>query len=517
MPRVTAIQTTLQVPGQGVTGIQTDIRLPNNRVRTSTSDVKREELKKQLNFIAVCSPNFSLGYKVKNQAKAVDDFKEAFLDVRDLILNQEGKESSLEAINDFTINFDLQVATYTDPATGEETTVDLMNINETLVEEFFNQADELIHFRRNQDLRISQHGKGNLKGEAPLIRNAEATQALSTQFADCAQRNVPRALAQEEYSSIERVSIAKRLLFSEMLDGRFPVKLGELIKKKQKDYDDALKNKADRKLVNQLHSEVEQLRELQKKLKGLDPYALSLVLSMYPVEEPIYPEEVEKRAKEIERGLIHGLKYNDKNKNNSEEQAKMSYIRDLIGMLYINRWEYHSYCQKHNMKMKQEGIADVYLRAAIAYANGEDPKDVSKQIVSTLCEGFSDDLKKEVQTLIDDIEFSNIPDPQVREFDFETKAPIPSGLTQKVKESKLDDWRRMARDEMMKMRHLMWNPPAPAVLPAPTITPTAAPAALPAPTVTPTVTPAPATASAGIATGTWNFFRNLYRSYYPIS
>lgn len=224
-----------------------------------------------------------------------------------------------------------------------------------------------------------------------------------------------------------------------------------------------------------MEREIHELKTLQDRLNQLDNYALTTVLTHYPTganrkggvldssiqrATDLFTDHLFEAKKGLQSSLsrriikikeLLGQVEGDK-KELHEDPDHQKYAKDLEGMFHLHRWDYQAFCGKKNMMPKQEGLEDIFLRKAIAYADGNpDPN------TPMLFSGLSDANKAEVKAILPTIPFREII-PSLEGISLEDKFPIPTTATDREKARILQQRTAQAKSDFAEIRQqIRWN------------------------------------------------------------
>jgi hypothetical protein len=445
-----------------------------NRIQygTTTSDEQREEIKQSLQF---CLHFFSGTDVTIAPPHPADEqlLKEAFVEARDLVLNAQGHIDASADVTDFSIDFHLSVAKYTNPVTGKLLVVDLLSMedHQEAIDLFFDLAHEITGI--NTKGKFAPHSKGLLDGAEPLDRSEQAiASAIPASFDACARGNIANGLAGSRPE--DRPVLAHRLIFAELLYQKFSAKIDELIADRENSLTDkALNIPFPHK--RRLQQEKEELEAIRQKLQNLDVYALSVALLTYPTSDENFEAQIAERSQEIERGILSQALQLDPKKQGAEERAKVAYARDVAALLHTTRWQYQAFCEERKMEMKAQGTEDVFLQEALAYGDGEP----GKYLIPALCGHLSEELQGEIDDLFDGGEDFSLPLIQAADLNLDGVAPADANAPAEQAAEVNKRRSGIASRQFAAIRaHIAPPPPPPApAAPIPAAPPLPAPAA----------------------------------------
>ncbi len=337
------------------------------------------------------------------------DEVESFIQVRELLLDREIKQGVISSgdqntIEDFSITYGAKVATYTNPRNGERAVIDLTEIEDASIQDAIND-----YYKKSggekwlRGKSLIALNKGNQSGAATLKRDTNELNALPNNLEDGFERKLPFALTKYPNQS-NRIVISRRFLFVEYFLRKWTERLREKIETKKREAKDRPLDSSD---LVRLRKEIRQLETLTKELKSIDMYALSMVLTHYPLgkrpTEQMLDEiavvlkdrirsDIGKKSwigNKLEPGIVKKLR----------EQSEQEYIKDVMGMLYADRESYFSFCNRYAFPKKREGAVDVILREAVTFAITQGADYTAEGFKkSSLLHGFSSSLKDEVSS-----------------------------------------------------------------------------------------------------------------------
>lgn len=398
-----------------------------------TSDQKKTSLRDDLSISTVDSGGGSIGNQ--DETDAVEVLKDRFLHMRDVVLNlniktdqipsRDLQPGDLEEIDDFRIIFNLNVAVYTDPNTGKEITVDLLDLPieaQKVMDTFFNDMNKVIRFRRYQTTRYAKHNKGNLNGEKPLQKTTGDLQNRTTKDHKQAQKEVLPQLLLEAKTPEVRKTITNRVMFAELAHESIMKHFDETIKRKDRECKQLEaqqradpQNFTDQRILTRLSNEIVTLKKHHQELKHLNIDALTRVLGRFPVGS--YTKDdlkeavdrfvaAEKKELEITRKSNAFVKFGWSENEETRDAAKreLEYIDDEVGMFYTTRRDYADQQMNRLIPQKQECLEDIFLREAISFVDaleGRGNYDGKGFAQSSIFADFTEDEKNRVFTLMD--------------------------------------------------------------------------------------------------------------------
>jgi tetratricopeptide (TPR) repeat protein len=359
------------------------------------------------------------------------------------VIKGKFKPEHLEDIKDFQTHSSTWCITYTNPTKKIREVIDLWAIEEGAEVQESALREALIHLRKSWPACTSQdpkayvaHSQRNESGLQPLVKNMydKSLQRLSHDFKHAIDNLLPIALAKIPYNESEqtaliRDTITRRFLFVEFFYTQWAAKLDAAIQTKTQELEfPGHGPQVGRKLQN----EKQKLMEFQEKLKRLDIYALSKVLMVYPVGGVrSYAESVRMVTtlqNEVEREILGHVeaewKQNasvfDRFKDISSlgqkralSEGQINYAREVALCAILDRESYKSYCASEKLKMKREGITDLFVREAIKFAEmlpdekgkyGPGTEYMAEGIQkSVFLKDFGDELKTEMQKQLRDL------------------------------------------------------------------------------------------------------------------
>lgn len=363
----------------------------------ATSETTRTRLKGIIHFEQSISSGFQLAFQAKNE-----QLKDSFLDLRDLVLNLNGMGDHLEGIDDFEVDFDLRTASFTNPLTHDTVIVDLLDLKHEKGQQFCEKFLEKVGVSLNSNLLFSKSSGGNYKGAKPYRHgDTQEFTKLPKSFDECAERNIPKALARASLEN--RKVIMNRLLFAEVSYKKLPESIQTLIDSKTRALEVVSrhmdKDTDARKAYHELKNDINQLNAVKDRFNDIDFYALSVMLTMYPVGG-FFPERIDEIAKTIEAGLNNQLKYSpstwfvDGELIKERQKVIADYIQSVKLSLYkaMDRGIYVVKCRELGIKPEQEGMEDLIFRQALSHE--KNAANVSDILLPALSQSYNPKSKK---------------------------------------------------------------------------------------------------------------------------
>lgn len=305
--------------------------------------------------------------------------KDHYLNVRDLIIGDK-HAALLDDVNDFSINFSMEVATFTGPD-GDRVVIDLLKLSDgdaqEYVDAYLNLADKALNTRKHRPFTVSAQSKGNASKGAPRAfrRGTPALDALPKSFTDVSQSLLPQLLQKIPDAQMRR-TVVKRVMRAEFIQRRALQDLRVEITAFDGDLQDALKaqrtDPAYRGAANSLGEEVDKLRELQKEIASVDAAGLAIGLAHFPNDMRIYQstrEDAATRAQEFTDDLLNVD--DDTRTDDADVAAERGYGKDVGGVFHQQRLHYKEHTQSQGIAFKKEGFEDVLLRAVIDFERKE--------------------------------------------------------------------------------------------------------------------------------------------------
>lgn len=325
-------------------------------------------------------------YKRELNSKERDNLARLYIRLRDKIAPEA---------KDLKIHHQKQIITYTD-AEGVRVTVDLLDDSTDQVKNarneidaYLNQIDEMTHFRRAlYDLspnKGSLHGTKSLNCPAVIskpyphfqdqIKTALIPAMILTKGADC---------------ETKRLMMMDSVGFASFCRKHLLIKFNEFKTEIENEYNQ-VKDKTERiarKKAADLQKDLFQISAMIKDLEDLDMIALSAALCNYPLAEetggnsvPI--QRIEQIAKILEENLTAEFNLLDPQMKNRGQIE--GYVQDIVGLLYLNRWDYMDFCKERGLELKKESIEDAFIRETFAFAKS---KETSRGIVNFLMDRY---------------------------------------------------------------------------------------------------------------------------------
>ncbi len=398
-----------------------------------------------------------------------------YFNARDGILNLAIQQKALDPkdvyrIKDFDFLFDEEIISYTIPDTEQKVYIAFEEIQDPKVSKALNtlitEVDKHLGSSESR-IKVSSKAKGELNGKEALLRETDATKALSSDFKASSKEMLPKLLYGQPKELCNVVT--RRHLFIEYVL-KMVEKFDEKIKKKEEELSavrQAQSTPETVKIQAQLEKALNELKARKDAFEKIDGYALTLNLCTHPGSSH-GPEHLDQAAKILDDHIRKELTDSIQQTLNAQKsrwklwkppaKAQLdkndeAYIQGVKGMLYTSRSEYFKYCQKNYLKQKKERLEDILLREAVKFAG--DPNYKPDTLINSLIfDGMPESVKEELDADLRDIgKLAPHAIGHIQESEF-TPEPHPDGATEKQKqEIDLENFKQLNKDiESMKSR-----------------------------------------------------------------
>lgn len=384
-----------------------------------------------------------LNIEKKVSEEAVNAFNaiRPLLFIREL-MNGKFRQEDFEAIKDFRISSETWCFTYTNPTKHVREAIDLWAIEEDATE--LSQVKAALQQLRNswpacstQDRKAYvAHSQRNQTGLRPLVKNLNDVplQKISHNISYAIEKLLPTALAKisaqnPKQTAFIRDIFTRRLLFVEQFYTKWTSQIKATIQVKTEKLESS---SLDPQLRRKLRCEIEEVQLLEQELRKLDIYAICKVLMAYPAFGiSSYAEQVQLVGhiqNEVSRELLGLAEIEWKQQASLFEKFKditslgekrtlskchAYYANEVALCAILNREDYRVYCTDKKLSMREEGLADLFIREAIRFAEML-PDDSGKYTPGTeyMAEGIQksvflkemgDELKAELQCQLRDL------------------------------------------------------------------------------------------------------------------
>ncbi|NGX39507.1 MAG: hypothetical protein KR126chlam1_00836 [Chlamydiae bacterium] len=385
---------------------------------------------------------FCLGSSISCTEKISEEELTALCTLRESLFNSDEGQAAFLDPNRFNeiritnIDFALKNITLKDPQTKKEYTFHLMRPTSNEVETKYTALNDAISGTRKNFFgngpTYQINSKGNVFGKEPLKKGkSEVLRAFVKNFKQTASEDLSNAMMKSPNADV-RKTLLRRHTFADFFCGKLLGKIREMIRQRESQLRQPSEGETQRSM-DLIEKDLKQLTKLRDELQKLDIYALTKVLSHYPVEEGFSIQQLKAVAGEVREEVTHEMteKKNALHRKkrslrskiwnagkdliltpprlslNKKDKEENAYIKDLETMFFLSRPQYVNFCRENMLMVKKEGVTDLFLREAIAFGKtspGSDDYRVDGFKESILFEGLSQALKREMDQALDDIE-----------------------------------------------------------------------------------------------------------------
>lgn len=415
--------------------IETSQVQPAQTQMQTTADAVKAAVKKHFSLWNETSKSL---YHLTLEARVKDELFELYWQLKESLELQLNAE-----ISEVRVYPTLGTITYED-VTGQELTIDFLQKNNLVVshiqtdlDAYLDKINDLTHYRSRYKQRLSPHTKGAVSGPKGLISTAliQKTYPMTLEQLYSPQKRLLFSMIANKPVE-ERPIIVQRFLMLEEFYEKFREKLDEIIKKQK----------------SQTNAKAEDIKKLEELLEGLigeglDAAAVGITLGMYPAESDPSIKDITEAAKKTYDALNDQFKF----ESNPKKTSEMAWAKDVMGMFFLNRWDYSNFCMRSEIDMKQERLEDLIVKFIINLAAGED--NVGDEFEDFLkIQGFSGGvynlLTSTLKEITEQLESASIIDPSL----FNYKMVIPANANATEIERIQDAAASSAKDDYLTLK-----------------------------------------------------------------